>query len=366
MSTQPASTQPPRPGAALLGLAAAGLLAFTPFVARAQTQDLFVASQASNSILRFAGTGSGTFSTTSTTLASGVFEPAGLAFDARGDLFADSQANSVTEFPVGAVSGTFTASVTLTDPSLDDPIGLAVDPRGDLFVANQISGTGVGRITEFLAGTVPGTFGSVTTLTIPGVNQLQGLTFDARGDLFASNLFGGNNRDGSVTEFPVGAITGTFGAPTTLTAADGLNYPVGLAADAQGNLFVADETGSSITEFASTGAGTFGTSKVIKTGLNRPNGLAFNANGDLFVADYGTSRSSSMNSTDGNVTEFASTGVGTFGAGQPVETHQSDLTFLAFGPPAPVPEASTTVSFGLLVLGIGGLMVAARRKKSAP
>jgi len=32
---------------------------------------------------------------------------------------------------------------------------------------------------------------------------------------------------------------------------------------------------------------------------------------------------------------------------------------------APVPEASTTVSFGLLLaLGLGGLVIAARRKKT--
>ena len=144
-----------RPGVALLGLAA-GLLSFTPFVARAQTQDLFVTSQASRSILRFAGTGPGTFSTTPTTLANDGSQE-GLAFDARGDLFAastSSQLNSVAEYPVGAVPGTFGTPVTLTDPSIDDPIGLAVDTRGDLFVANQISGTGTGegRITEFLGG----------------------------------------------------------------------------------------------------------------------------------------------------------------------------------------------------------------------
>ena len=120
-------------------------------------------------------------------------------------------------------------------------------------------------------------------------------------------------------------------------------------------------------EFASTGPGMFGTAKVFATGLNDPNGVAFDASGNLFVANFGTSRSASMHSTDGSVVEFASTGAGTFGAGHNVETGQSDLTFLAFGPPAPVPEASTPVSFGLLLaLGLGGLVVAAKRKKSAP
>lgn len=37
----------------------------------------------------------------------------------------------------------------------------------------------------------------------------------------------------------------------------------------------------------------------------------------------------------------------------------------AGSPPAAVPEASTTVSFGLLALGMGGLVIAARRKKAS-
>ena len=45
----------------------------------------------------------------------------------------------------------------------------------------------------------------------------------------------------------------------------------------------------------------------------------------------------------------------------------SDLAFRAdFGSAAPVPEASTTVSLGLLLaLGVGGLVIAARRRKAA-
>jgi len=32
--------------------------------------------------------------------------------------------------------------------------------------------------------------------------------------------------------------------------------------------------------------------------------------------------------------------------------------------PAPVPEASSTASFGLLALGLGGMVIAAKRKKT--
>ena len=125
--------------------------------------------------------------------------------------------------------------------------------------------------------------------------------------------------------------------------------------DARGDLFAANIIGNSITEFASTGAGTFAAGTTFATGLNGPFGLAVDARGDLFTTNGGNS-----------ITEFASTGTGTFAAGKTVETGLSQPSFLAFSPAPAVPEASTTVSLGLLLaLGMGGMVVAAKRKKRA-
>ena len=230
-------------------------------------------------------------------------------------------------------------------------LGLAAAPARaqtqDLFVSNGNAGT----ISRF-AGTGPGTF-STTATTLSGLNTPQGLAFDGRGDLFAVNSI-----SNSITEFAAGTTPGTFGATSTLSG--GLSGPFGLAVDARGDLFAANNSGSSITEFASTGAGTFATGTTFATGgtLNRPLGLAFDARGDLFAT----------NVSGNSVTEFASTGAGTFGAGKTVETGLSQPSFLAFSPlpSAPVPEASTTVSLGLLLaLGMGGMVVAARKKRKA-
>ena len=125
------------------------------------------------------------------------------------------------------------------------------------------------------------------------------------------------------------------------------------------DLFVSNAGNDTISRFAGTGPGTFSTTATTLTGggLNVPQGLAFDARGDLFVANNGSN----------SVAEFAfNAASGTFGAAQTVETGLTGPSFLAFGPSssAPVPEASTTVSFGLLlVLGLGGLVVAAKRKK---
>ncbi len=291
----------------VLSLAALGLATLLPSAARAQTQDLFVTNLGTNTILRYAGTGPGTFSTTAT---------------------------------------------ALSDPNgtLDGPTGLAFDARGNLFASNA----GTNTITEFAAGTTPGTFEAATTLT--GVVGTQVLAFDARGNLFASN--GANN---TITEFAAGATPGNFGAATRLTGG-GLNTPVGLAFDAQGDLFAANTGGTNtITEFAFTpgvGAapGTFAVTTPLSGGLSQPKGLAFDARGDLFATNVGTN----------TITEFAfNPTTGALGAAQTVETGLSGPRFVAFGPSAPVPEASTTVSLGLLLaLGLGGMVVAGKRRKA--
>lgn len=195
--------------------------------------------------------------------------------------------------------------MTFTAPSLSGPDGLAFDARGNLFVANSNGNS----ITEFLAGATPGTFGAGTVVET-GLSDPRGLAFDARGDLFAANQEGGSNGQGSITEFLAGASPGTFGATTTLTAIS-LDNPNGVAVDSRGDLFAASLSNNSIIEFASTGPGTFGVAQTVETGLSGPVGVAF-------------------------------------------------------GPSSPVPEASTTASFGLLLaLGMGGVAGAARKKRKA-
>ena len=349
---------------AALGFAALGLLSLglSAAPAQAQTQDLFASDLYGGTISRFAGTGSGTFSTTAIPLSGGLNSPAGLAFDSRGNLFVanSSGSDSITEFAAGATPGTFgTGKVVLSGGGLNALTGLAFDSRGDLFVGNAHGNS----ITEFAAGNTLGTFGAGTVaLTGGGLNYPIGLAFDARGDLFAAN---GNSN--TITEFAftpgVGGAAGTFGTATLLTGG-GLAEPYDLAFDARGDLFTSNVLGTTITEFAfNSGAGTFGAGVVAATGLNSPAGLAFNAQGDMFVGSYNGGTITKLAFTPG-----AGATPGTFGTGKVVETGLSTPAYLAFSPlpSAPVPEASTTVSLGLLLaLGLGGVVVAARKRRKA-
>jgi sugar lactone lactonase YvrE len=112
----------------------------------------------------------------------------------------------------------------------------------------------------------------------------------------ASSLFVGNSGDNTITRFD------NAGNPTTF--ARGLNAPTGLAFDAGGNLYVANQFANSIEKFSPMGVdlGSFATS-----GMASPTGLAFDAAGNLYVANTG----------NGTIRKFSPTGIdlGNFATG---------------------------------------------------
>ena len=339
-------------------LAALGLAALVPIApaARAQTQDLYVTNFGNKTVSRFAATGPGTFSTVATTLSAPSLDhqPAGLAFDTAGDLFVANYTDtggSIVEFAAGAAPGTFGPASSFTDPSLRGPEDLTFDANGDLFAANFQGNT----LTEFSAGSTPGTFGPPSTIT-GGVNTPVCAAFDANGDLFVSN-----QNSNSLTKFLAGPTPGTFGAASTITGS-GLSGPQGLVFDTHGDLFVANVSGGinqsgTITEFpAGAAPGVFGPAVTLTGGLYGPVGLAFDARGDLYVA----------NNYDGTIRKFVAIpgqngALGTFGPAQTVETGLSGAIALAFGPsavpvlvsltfPSPVP-GGTVVSATVTLSG---------------
>src|ERR1022692_252883 len=101
-------------------------------------------------------------------------------------------------------------------------------------------------------------------------------------------LFVANENGDNVTEY----ASPYTGAPIA-TISNRVNHPQGLAFDASGDLFVANYYKATVTDYAPpyTGAPT----ATISNKVSFPEGLAFDASGDLFVANVG----------GGYVTEYA-------------------------------------------------------------
>ena len=128
--------------------------------------------------------------------------------------------------------------------------------------------------------------GAVSTFVSSGLDGPDGLAFDAAGNLYVANE--GNSTISKVT--PAGAVS-TF-------VSSGLDEPGGLAFDAAGNLYVANYANSTISKVTPAGA----VSTFVSSGLDDPDGLAFDAAGNLYVANYANSTIAKVTNTALNVT----------------------------------------------------------------
>ena len=156
-------------------------------------------------------------------------------------------------------------------------------------------------------------FGSVPS-------QGWGLAFDSAGNLYvAADDYLGDSNDQTIFKFAPDGTRTVFVGPSAFAPGA---YPLGLAFDSSGNLFVStdcfcDPGSDIILEFTPTGV-----ESTFATGLTNPRGLAFDSSGNLFVAE-------SNDFPDGDILEFPP------GGGTPT-VFASGLNrpqFLTFGPP---------------------------------
>jgi DNA-binding beta-propeller fold protein YncE len=289
-------------------------------VTAADAQNLYVSAQVapSHAILQFTPDG------TRSTYASGLLFPRGLAFDSIGNLFAaetvepdNHDIGRVLKFNLRNKVSTVGSSASFFFQ------GLAVDIAGNAYVmaTDDNSPTLAGTIFKFTPDGERIVFGSVPGTT--GDNEPQpnwGLAFDS-----AANLYAADGGAQTIYKFaPNGART-VFVGPS---AFDPSVYPVGLAFDNYGNLFVSTNALSNfsgndtILEFNPQGVKT----STFATGLSFPRGLAFDSLGYLFVAEV---KQPELNQP-GDILKFPPGGgsptlFASFSRGRP--------EFLTFGPP---------------------------------
>ncbi len=182
-------------------------------------------------------------------------------------------------------------------------IQLSVQATGDgLFSYQwQFNGTNLPPIITTVAGTNGSGFtGDGFAATNAKLNLPQALAFDVAGNLFIADY--SNNRvckvntNGIITTFAGNGTAGNSGNGGQATSAN-LNRPAGLAFDATGNLFIAEDnngdvrrvdTNGVITRVAGTGA--LGTSndglQATSTSFNHITGVLVDAKGNLYLNEF--------------------------------------------------------------------------------
>jgi hypothetical protein len=154
-----------------------------------------------------------------------------------------------------------------TSALLNNPRAVAVDGAGNLYIADSFScrirvvnmqsssitvlgvTIAAGNIATVAGSATYGSGGDNGPATSAQLYQPSGVAVDSNGNLYIADT--GNSRvrmvntSGTITAFAGNGTRGCIGDSAAATSAE-LNSPVGLAADAAGNIYIADDGGCNI------------------------------------------------------------------------------------------------------------------------
>ncbi|MCR1786054.1 tandem-95 repeat protein [Nocardioides carbamazepini] len=161
--------------------------------------------------------------------------------------------------------------IVVSDDDFTEPAGVAVDPRNFIFISDAAGA----QVNAWAPGAGPS--------PIDGGQDLdpQGIAADAQGNVYYAD-------EGEHEIVKLTWSEDDNGYPTRTVLAGNLQRPAGVAVDADGNVFFA-ERGSGHVHRLTPSGGAY-TSSVVASGLDSPRGVAVDADGNLFVVDRGNGR----------------------------------------------------------------------------
>ncbi|MCD0489495.1 YDG domain-containing protein [Pedobacter sp. MC2016-14] len=233
--------------------------------------------------------------------------PSGVATDASGNVYVADQNNNLIRkiSPAGVVSrlagnSLGSANGTGTAASFNYPFGVATDAAGNVYVGdyanNLVRKISPAGVVSTLAGS--GSYGSANgTGTATSFYYPKGVATDASGNVYVADQV--NNLIRKIS--PAGVVStlagsGSIGRANGPGTAARFYYPYGVATDAAGNVYVADTYNNLIRKISPTGvvstlAGSSSQGSANGTGtaasFTYPIGVATDAAGNVYVADYG-------------------------------------------------------------------------------
>ncbi len=258
-----------------------------------------------------------------------------LAFDGAGNLyFADQLVHRVRKVSPNGILTTVVGNNTgastgdggpAAQAQVNSPSGVTVDKDGNIYIT-EVAGHRVRKITastgviSTIAGTgAPGFGGDEGAATAALLNRPEGVAVDKDGNVYIADSQ--NNRvrkvapDGRITTFAGGAGTALGdGGPATQAR---VAAPLDVAADGNGNVFIADtsrirkvDSAGIITTVA--GNGSFGATgdggPATAAALSRPASVAVDGAGNIAIADQFNYRIRVVTAADGVINTMAGGG----------------------------------------------------------
>ncbi len=275
-----------------------------------------------------------------------LLEPAGVAVDSIGNLYIADAGNNrvrkVTNGVITTVAGNGTAGYSgdngpATSARLNNPVGLAVDAAGNVYIVDlnnvRVRKLSNGVITTAAGNGYNGFSGDGGSATNASLNITAGIAVDSSANIYIAD--GGNDRvrkvsNGVITTVAGNGTEGYSGDNGPATSAE-LGYPVAVAVDTAGNLYVTDFSNQRIRIVSNgviataAGNGDAGYSgdggPAASASLNFPMGIAAGPAGSVYVADVDNNRIRKV--ANGVIITVAGTGTdGYSGDGGPATSAQ--------------------------------------------
>ncbi len=221
----------------------------------------------------------------------------------------DGYTGIITTFAGTGTAGYTGDGAAATSATLNRPTGVAVDTGGNLFIADTVNNVvrkvdvATGIITTIAGNGTAGYTGDTGAATSAELNEPDALALDAAGNLYIAD-----DNNNVIRKVAGGVITTIAGNGTAGHTGDGgpatsaeINDPEGLTVDAAGNVYVADSGNFLIREVnvgtgtittvagAYTGAGRYSGDggEAILAGLSYDEDVAFFPAGIMLIADSG-------------------------------------------------------------------------------
>ena len=213
-----------------------------------------------------------------------------------------------------------------TKAQLEQPSGVAVDAAGNLYIADsanqRVRKVGLDGIITTVAGNGIVAFGGDGGPAVnASLNFPEGVAVDGAGNLYIADTQNHRVRqvglDGTISTV-AGTGTASFAGDAGPAAAASLNFPSAVTVDTDGNLYIADFSNGRVRKVSAGTISTVAGNGLFKYGgdgsaatsafLDQPLGVAADSDGNFYIADTENHRIRKV-TPDGTITTVAGTGV---------------------------------------------------------